>query len=201
MARRPRQVIPGGVYHVMSRGNRREPVFTVDNDCLLFLDLVRQIAMRRQWEVQAYCLMENHYHLVVSTPDADLSAGMRQINGEYAQWFNRLHGFVGHVFQGRFRSVVVESDWHFLELSRYLALNPVRAGLCAAPANWRWGSYGAVVEGATAPLAPALRILEFFGREVGPARERFRSFVEDSREVSFGDRSGSDPDRVERIGF
>ncbi len=194
MARRPRQLIPGGIYHVMSRGNRREPVFLIDNDRLLLIDLVRQVAGRRRWDVHAYCLMENHYHFVVSTPDADLSAGMRQINGEYAQWFNRSHGYVGHVFQGRFRSVVVESDWHLLELSRYLALNPVRAGLCAAPADWRWGSYRAVVGGGPAALTPALRILEFFGREAATARARFRSFVEDSAELPFADMSGSDPD-------
>jgi putative transposase len=85
MARRPRQLIPGGVYHVMSRGNRRDPVFLIDNDRLLLLELVGQVAARRRWDVHAYCLMENHYHFVVSTPDADLSAGMRQINGEYAR--------------------------------------------------------------------------------------------------------------------
>ena len=179
---------------MMSRGNRREPVFLIDNDCLVLLDLARQVAGRRRWDVHAYCLMENHYHFVVSTPDADLSAGMRQINGEYAQWFNRTHGFVGHVFQGRFRSVVVESDWHLLELSRYLALNPVRAGLCVAPSDWRWVSYRAVVGGGPAALAPAPRILEFFGREAATARARFRSFVEDSAELSFANMSGSDPD-------
>lgn len=172
------------------------PFFLIESDHMLFLDVVRQVAVRRRWDVHAYCLMENHYHLVVTTPDADLSAGMRQINGEYAQWFNRLHGFVGHVFQGRFRSVVVESDWHFLELSRYLALNPVRAGLCAAPADWRWGSYRAIVEGVPAALAPALRILEFFGREDSTARERFRAFVEGGAELSLADSSGSDPDMM-----
>lgn len=196
MARPPRSLTPGGVYHVTSRGNRRGPVFTTDGEYLLFLDLVRQVALRRRWRVYAYCLMQNHYHLVVATTQADLSAGMRVINGEYAQWFNRLHALVGHVFQGRFHSVVVESDSHLLELLRYLALNPVRAGLCATPAEWRWGSYAAIIgDVPTAPVSVPL-VLKLFGSEAPRAREAFRSFVEDvmaTTDAHISDTAGTVP--------
>jgi REP element-mobilizing transposase RayT len=92
--------VSGGVYHVMSRGNRREPIFLADGDRILFLELLTQIVRRRRWSVYGYCLMDNHYHLVVETPDPDLPSGMQRLNSEYAQWFNSCHGFVGHVFQG-----------------------------------------------------------------------------------------------------
>jgi putative transposase len=129
MARSRRRLIAGGIYHVTCRGNRKEPIFLSDGDRILLLELVKKVRARRRWLIHSYCLMQNHYHLLLETPEADLSAGMQTINGEYAQWFNRDYGFVGHVFQGRFHAVLVESDWHLLELTRYIAMNPVRAGL------------------------------------------------------------------------
>jgi putative transposase len=181
----------------MSRGNRKEPIFIGEGDRLLFLDLLRQVVMRQSWRVFAYCLMWNHYHLVLETPGADLSSGMRTINGEYAQWFNKVHGLVGHVFQGRFQAVLVESDWHFLELSRYLAMNPVRANLCDAPADWPWGSYRVIVDGEGCALISAERTLRHFGRDPRRARESFREFIEASSsnpDDSFSVMSGPDPD-------
>jgi putative transposase len=118
MARSRRRLIAGGIYHVTCRGNRKEPIFLSDGDRILFLALVKKVTARRRWLIHSYCLMQNHYHLLLETPEADLSAGMQTINGEYAQWFNRDYGFVGHVFQGRFHAVLVESDWHLLELTR-----------------------------------------------------------------------------------
>ena len=142
--------------------------------------LLEQITMRFGWWIHAYCLMDNHFHVVIETPNADLSAGMERLNGRYAQAFNDSHGLDGHLFQRRFHAVLVESDGHLLELSRYLALNPVKAGLCPTPASWRWGSYRAVIG-----LEPARRFLSVdralgcFNRDLGAARAALRRFVED----------------------
>jgi putative transposase len=179
MPRRPRELIPGGNYHVFSRGNRKGEIFSNDRDYSLFLEIVRQVARHRHWKVFSFCLMPNHYHLLVQTPEGDLSRGMQAINGDYAQWFNTTYGFTGHLFQGRFGSVVVESDWHFLELTRYLALNPVRSGLCHRPADWPWSSYPIVAGELSSGLVRPARILSFFGREPLRAQKAFRAFIED----------------------
>jgi putative transposase len=164
----------------MNRGNRKQPIFLSDADWLLFLEITKKIASRRHWSIHGYCLMQNHYHLLVETPEPDLSAGMQAINSEYAQWFNRGYGFVGHVFQGRFNAVLVESDWHLLELARYLAMNPVRAGLCLTPSEWRWSSFCDAMGGRGPSSLCAAKILRFFGDDEDRAREAFQRFVEDA---------------------
>ncbi len=181
MARSRRRLIAGGIYHVTCRGNRKEPIFLSDGDRILFLELVTKVTARRRWLIHSYCLMQNHYHLLLETPEADLSAGMQTINGEYAQWFNRDYGFVGHVFQGRFHAVLVESDWHLLELTRYIAMNPVRAGLCVSPAEWRWSSFCDVIRGPRSSLHTADRVLAFFGADEDRARQAFGRFVDEAR--------------------
>jgi hypothetical protein len=124
--------------------------------------------------------MPNHYHLVVETPNADLSLGMQHLNGAYAKAFNDQHGLDGHLFQGRFHAVVVESTWHLLELTRYLAVNPVTGGLCAHPADWPWGSYAAVIGGAPSSSFLAVEdLLRCFGPDPARARQALRAFVGD----------------------
>jgi putative transposase len=181
MARSRRRLVAGGIYHVTCRGNRKEPIFLSDGDRIFFLELVKKVTARRRWSIHSYCLMQNHYHLLLETPEADLSAGMRTINGEYAQCFNRHYGFVGHVFQGRFHAFLVESDWHLLELTRYIAMNPVRAGVCASPAEWRWSSFCDVIRGPRSSLHTADRVLAFFGADEGRARQAFGRFVDEAR--------------------
>ena len=127
--------------------------------------------------------MPNHYHLVLETPEGDLSSGMQWLNGRYAQEFNHRHGFDGHLFQGRFYSGQVEDDGHLLELSRYLAWNPVQAGLCRHPREWLWGSYRAVAGFGRSPaprFLDARRVRELFGPTSLAARSRFRTFVDDA---------------------
>ena len=139
------------------------------------------VVQRRGWRCHAYCLMPNHYHLLVETPRPDLSKGMQYLNARYAEWFNWRHELDGHLFQGRFHSVLVESDWHLLELARYLVLNPVRAGLCDTPVQWAWSSYGAVL--GTIPRPPFLTLewlLGRFGSEPTRARAAFARFVADA---------------------
>lgn len=177
MPRPLRPQIPDGLYHVTTRGNRRQPIVLEDRDCELFLFLLGNVVEQLGWKVHAYCLMTNHYHLLVETPNADLSVGMQLLNGQYAQAFNRRHGYEGHLFERRFFSEVVESDWHLLEVVRYIVLNPVRAGLCRHPAEWRWSSYRATVNRARRPKFLSVELLGMFGSIREQAIPAFEQFV------------------------
>ena len=141
MARPLRIEYAGAVYHVTSRGDRRKDIFEDNQDRLLFLSILESIIKRYNWLCHSYCLMDNHYHLLIETPDANLSAGMRQLNGFYTQVYNRRHRKPGHVFQGRYKAIVVQKENYLLELCRYVVLNPVRAGVVKKIEAWRWSSY------------------------------------------------------------
>ncbi|MBV5330659.1 MAG: transposase, partial [Chlorobium sp.] len=178
MTRPLRIEFPGALYHVTSRGDRREDIFFDEADRLLWLELFGLVCLRHNWVCHAWCQMSNHYHVVVETMEGNLSRGMRQLNGVYTQTFNRNHQRVGHVFQGRYRSIIVEKDTYLLELIRYVVLNPVRAGMVNNAADWPWSSYGAVVGTAGRPewLQTDL-ILAHFGRSRGKAITGFVDFV------------------------
>ena len=133
MARPLRIEFEGALYHVTSRGNARQHIFLHDSDRKKFFDVLADVVERFQWICHAYCLMDNHYHLVIETPEANLSRGMRQLNGVYTQVFHRRHGRVGHLFQGRYKAILVEKESYLLELAKYVVLNPVRAGLVSYP--------------------------------------------------------------------
>ena len=164
MARPLRIEFPGALYHLTARGNARQAIFLDDGDRRGFLDLLGRTCKRLEWRCWAWCLMTNHYHLVVETPQANLGRGMRQLNGVYSQAFNRIHGRVGHLFQGRYKAILVEREAHLLEVCRYVVRNPVRAGLVAEPGAWPWSSYRATAGGAAAPdwleIAPLLARLD-----------------------------------------
>lgn len=141
MARPLRIEFPGAIYHVTSRGDRREPIFVDDVDRSGLLAVVGQALQRFNAQMLAYCLMGNHYHFVLYTRQANLSLLMRQINGVYTQAFNRRHLKVGHLLQGRFKAILVDRDAYLLEVCRYVELNPVRAKMVAQPSDWPWSSY------------------------------------------------------------
>jgi len=145
MPRAPRSFHGPGFFHITTRGDRREEVFFDERDYARFVEILDDVVRRYRWRCFAYCLMPNHYHLLIEVRDESLSDGMRLLNGKYAQWFNRRHGFVGHVFQERYYAGNVETDYHLLETTRYIVVNPVRAGLCRAAGDWRWSSYRACV--------------------------------------------------------
>ncbi|HWQ95123.1 MAG TPA: transposase, partial [Gammaproteobacteria bacterium] len=126
MSRPLRLEFPDALYHVTARGDRQEDIFEDDQDRELFLATLGQVISRFNWICHAWCLMDNHYHLLIQTPDGNLSKGMRQLNGVYTQASNRRHRRVGHLFQGRFKAILVDRDAYLLELSRYVVLNPVR---------------------------------------------------------------------------
>jgi REP element-mobilizing transposase RayT len=180
MARPLRLEYPGALYHLTTRGNGGQKIFLDRADGLRLLDILGATCERFGWHCTAYCLMTNHYHLVVATPEPNLSRGMRQLNGVYTQAFNRRHGVSGHLFQGRFKAIHVEREPHLLELARYVVLNPVRAGLVNHPRAWHWSSYRQTV--GTAPAAPWLEtadLLSHFAETPAEARRTYGAFVQE----------------------
>ena len=178
MSRPLRIEFPDALYHVTVRGDRREDIFEDDQDRQQFLLVLGQVVVRFNWLCLAWCLMDNHYHLLIQTPDANLSKGMRQLNGVYTQFSNRRHQRAGHLFQGRFKAILVDSDAYLLELLRYVVLNPVRAGMVNNAADWVWSSYRQSVglEPAASWLSVAALLSQFAGqREL--AQQHYARFV------------------------
>jgi len=183
MARPLRIEIPDGLYHASSRGHRDEPIYEDDEDRRTFLDILGEVVERFDWRVHAYCQMTNHYHLVVETPEANLSEGMRHLNGVYTQANNRRHDRKGSVFQGRYKGLLVDPVEFLLPLARYIVLNPVRAGLVDAPGDWPWSSYRETA-GDEAPRTwlDVSPLLARFADQTEEARKRYREFIEEGSE-------------------
>ncbi|GGO80451.1 hypothetical protein GCM10011348_17140 [Marinobacterium nitratireducens] len=182
MARPLRLEFAGALYHVTSRGNRRESIYETDDDRRLFLDVLDDVCETFNWVCHAYCLMENHYHPLIETPEGNLCHGMRQLNGVYTQRFNRQHDRVGHLLQGRYKAILVEKEAYLLELARYIVLNPVRAEMVRSAVEWPWSSYRATV--GYEPDSNALftdSILLAFDNQRGRATECYERFVAEGK--------------------
>jgi putative transposase len=183
MARPLRLEFSGAIYHLTSRGNARQKVFFSDADRELFLATLAGVVSRYGWICHGYCLMANHYHLLIETPKANLSIGMRQLNGIYTQSFNRRHKRVGHLFQGRFKAILVERESHLLELCRYIVRNPLRVKGGASAQSWKWSSYRATAGLARVPeFLSTDWILAQFGKKRARAQKQYRAFVRDGVE-------------------
>ncbi len=182
MSRPLRIEFAGALYHVTSRGDGREDIFLDDSDRKLFLEVLAEVSERFNWTVHSYCLMGNHYHLLLETPDGNLSKGMRQLNGVYTQRFNRKHKRVGHVFQGRYKAIIVQKQTYLLELARYIVLNPVRARMVRSAKDWPWSSYRASAGLADCPSWLTTDwILSAFSAKRAVAIEHYRAFVADGK--------------------
>lgn len=178
MARPIRIEYAGALYHVTARGDRREDIFLGDDDRVDWLEVLGQTCQRFNWVVHAYCQMTNHYHLLVETIDGNLSKGMRQLNGVYTQHFNRHHDQVGHLFQGRYKAILVQKESYLLELSRYIVLNPLRARMVKRLDQWPWSSYQATMGVATAsPWLDTDWLLSQFGKQRKRARIKYYQFM------------------------
>jgi putative transposase len=178
VARPHREEVADGIFHVYARGNAKQAIYLDDADRQAYLQLLRLVVKKRRWRCLAYCLMENHVHLLVETPEPNLAAGMQVLHGVYAQAFNERHDRVGHLFQGRYGAVRIKTDGQLFTTVRYLALNPVAAGLCTKPAEWTWGSYAAAAAGAHDWLDHA-RLLELVSGSGGDPRRRYLELIED----------------------
>ena len=180
MPRPLRPQIPGASHHVTARGVDGCTIYRDDRDRVAFLERVEDVVTRFGWRLLAYCLMTNHYHLVVRTPWPTLSRGVQRLNGMHAQRFNTRHRRTGHLFGARFDSPRLETDAHLLLACRSVVRNPVRAGLCAAPAGWRWSSFRATAGRAPAPAFLAIAdLLPYFGPAEEAARAAYRTFVQE----------------------
>jgi putative transposase len=172
---------PGALVHVTARGNEKRPTFLDDRDRRRFLELLAESIRRFEWIVTAYVLMSNHFHVLLQLTEVSLSDGMKWLNGKYAQWFNAAHSRVGHLFQGRFESPLVEKQTYFEEVLRYIVLNPVRAKMVGHPEDYEWSSYRATAGLCDAPDWLAVdNALASFGDDRGVARARYKAFVEAS---------------------
>ncbi len=179
MAVQEREQTVGGFYHLTLRGARQLPIFFDDRDRKVFLALLVQVVRTFRWRCYAWCLMDNHFHLLIELTEINLSNGMFRLNYAYACWLNRRHGYRGHAFDRRFSAVEIETTPHLLEGSRYMFLNPVRARLCARPEEHPWSSYRGLIDLEPPLFAESEWLLAQFGRTRERAVENFVAFVED----------------------
>ncbi len=199
MPRKPRLQLPDVLYHITTRGVEKRDIFIGRKTYVVFLSVLEQTVLRYGWICHSYCLMKNHYHLAIETPLANISAGMQFLKGEYASWFNATNSREGALYERRFRDTIADDEAAVLQLSRYIVLNPVRAGFVSHPEEWPWSSYNATIGLVKRPRFLSTKpTLDLFG---GGARgaARFAEFVEEellsSRPgMSPRDVSGSDPD-------
>lgn len=184
MARPLRISYPGAFYHVISRGNERRDIFKSRSDREKFLSYLESATRRYSARIHAYCLMGNHYHLLMETPDGNLSQIMHHINGAYTTYSNTKLQKVGHLFQGRYKAILVDRDEYAKELSRYIHLNPVRSNAVDTPEAYDWSSYPYFIGGEKAPEWLILDfILGYFGENISDAQKDYRQFVNDGIEM------------------
>ncbi len=178
MGRPARDFTPGGIYHLYARGSNRQSIFTFDSDRIDFLDCLDHVVGASGLTCLAYCLMANHYHLVVHTLDGDVSKAMKGLNGRYALRFNRRYNRDAHVFKNRFGAVRQTTEPQLLWTLRYTVMNPVRSGLCGSPDEWPWSSYRASAGLEQAPrYLDVRRLLSYFGDRSDRAVAAYRAFV------------------------
>ena len=178
MARPLRIEFPGAIYHIMSRGIRKDLIFLEGNDWIRFLKILASVVERFNWLLHSYCLMENHYHLLIETPDGILASGMKYLNSVYSQWFNKKYGHVGHLLQGRYKSRLIDTDNEFLAAARYIALNPFKARIVEDPVQWNWSSYRAIAGIGKVPDCLIVDwVLGMFSSDRIEAQKLYREFV------------------------
>lgn len=182
MARPLRLEFAGALYHITSRGDRKEAIYETGDDREAFLTVLSDVCRTHHWLCHAYCLMDNHYHLLIETPDANLSKGMRQLNGVYTQRYNRAHERIGHVFQGRYKSILVDKNSYLLEVARYIVLNPVRARMVRTVRDWPWSSYRATAGQVSSPeWLQTDWLLAAFGKRKSNAIRAYKQFVSEGK--------------------
>ena len=196
MARKPRIHFPGALYHVLFRGNAGQPVFACDADRYRFFLLLQEGTCRFGYRVHAFCLMDNHIHLVLQAGDLPLSKGMQNLAFRFTRWMNFRQGRSGHLFQGRYKAILVDADAYLLELVRYLHFNPVRAAMVGRPSEYPWSSHRAYLGEETLPWLTTDLVLAQFHNKMAQARRAYTEFMAEGageghrREFHFGSHEG-----------
>jgi len=177
MSRPIRIQYSGAVYHIISRGNKKEAIFKNNKDFTLFLDILSEVIERYNWKLYAYCLMKNHYHLLIETIDPNLSQGMLLLNGKYTQKFNRRYDTCGHLFQGRFKAFIIDRESYLLEVVKYIILNPVNAGIVKSPSEYKWSSFNDIISNKRNINIDFKTILNLFENNIKNPIEQFIEFI------------------------
>jgi len=178
MTRPLRLEYPGALYHVTARGNRGSAIYRHNPDRTLWLEILAQVCERHHFVIHSFCQMTNHYHLLIETVEGNLSQGMRQLNGLYSQSINRRHELTGHLFQGRYKAVLVQKESHLLEVSRYIVLNPLRANIVTSPDEWQWSSHHYLINWKRRPAwLECDWLLSQFGNDPAKAISAYQTFV------------------------
>jgi len=180
MPRPPRLEYPGALYHVIARGNRQQPIFHENRDYLKFLTSLAENVQRRHFHLYAYVLMTNHFHLLLEQEQVPLSRFMQVLLTSYAQWHNQRYRHVGHLFQGRYRSLVCDKESYLLELTRYIHLNPVRAKMVNSPEEYPWSSYLVYLGKRSEPYVESEAVLQLLAETDAAARRAYEAFVFDA---------------------
>jgi putative transposase len=183
--RKQREEVEGGIYHVFARGNDKRLIYRDDIDRRTYLRMLRGTVKQGRWRLLAYCLMDNHVHLLIETLEANLGRGMQRLHGLYAREFNLRHRRSGHLVQGRYGTVRITTDAQLWTVAVYVAMNPVEAGLSARPEDWPWSSHSATLAGLGPDWLDVSRLMSYFGIAGGDPRRRYAAMFE-----------GSDPSRV-----
>lgn len=184
MGRPNRVQAAGAIYHVTARGNRGQSLYYDNDDRRRFLGISSVAIAEEEWKCHGFCLLTNHFHFLLTTKHANLARGMHRLNSTYANSFNRRHRKQGHLLERRYFSGLVETDAHFLDVIRYMALNPVRAGICARPEDWQWSSYRAALGLVPKPDFLSLdAVLGQFSEDPIQAGHKLRAFVEQELEL------------------
>lgn len=191
MSRKRREWYPGAIYHIMHRGIRRKEIFSYDDDYLIFITYLMSELKRYNCTLHAYCLMSNHVHLLLQTSDEEVWKPMKNLAHNYAQYFNSRYSYCGHLFEGRYVSCLVRDDTYFLQTSRYIHLNPVKAHMVAKPEDYRWSSYRTVIGLGSDGITKAEKTLSYFK---SPDKVRYRFFVED-----VGHKYAASEDEIHRL--
>lgn len=177
IARKLRTWFPGAVYHLMERGIRRKEIFQDEFDNQVFLEILRKESEQKECRVHAYCLMTNHFHLLIETGNIEIWKFMKSLAGKYAMYYNHHHSYKGHVFEDRYKSCLVETDAYFLQTSRYIHLNPVKAKITAHPEDYKWSSYKTMIHMQEDRISETVKTLSYFGKK---GIYGYREFVEDT---------------------
>lgn len=185
MVRKKREWYIGAKYHIMCRGNHRNDLFRDGEDYIVYLNILKEVKEKMEYDLYCYCLMTNHVHLIIGTREISIGNIMKRINMLYSIYFNKKYNLIGHLFQDRYRSELIEDDKYILEASRYVHLNPLRANMVAKPEEYEWSSYCMFIGLKKEKLIDSKKILSYF--KIDSSRELYRKFVESAIKVKISE--------------